>query len=234
MVLGVWLTKFLQSLEKMNEVQNPTNSSNNYGGTCQSEYGGLTVQSITWAIFLALTIIHVWANYIGVQRLRLRTLNYERARVALQSLIDECGSVVLLSSAAKESDINDGIEKCIQKLPTPENVSESLFVSIVGMFYKGNLHLGVRVKDLARLSFLNSDDAGQGFWSFAGEEFRHERYIIFGSSQHPNVSVMMKHGTTDHDELKAFLHAHLLMWCMKQSESKESYHTLSEQQLITR
>ena len=44
------------------------------------------VQFISWTVFVILTLVHVWANFVGMQMLRLRTLNRERAKVALQSL----------------------------------------------------------------------------------------------------------------------------------------------------
>ena len=43
----------------------------------------VNVQLISWSIFIILAVIHVWANYVGMQMLRLRTLNRERAKVAL-------------------------------------------------------------------------------------------------------------------------------------------------------
>ena len=240
MALGVWLTRFLQSLEKLNELQSNTcdasiNTHNEK--TCQStdHKGVMTVQSITWTIFLLLTIIHVWANYIGVQRLRLRTLNYERARVALQPLIEECGRLVR-TSTIKESDMKDRIQRCADQLPTPESVSESLWKSIVGMFYKDRIRLGIRVNDLMEISVLNSYNGSREVWNFLREEFRNEKYIIFvgGTSRHPTISVMMKLQTTSNDELKAFVHAHLLLRCMKQYRNSELYVPSTEQQLISR
>jgi len=42
-----------------------------------------------WFVFLILTWIHIWANYVGVKTLRLCTLNRERCKMALDSVIDQ-------------------------------------------------------------------------------------------------------------------------------------------------
>jgi hypothetical protein len=240
MALGVWLTKFLQSLEKMNNSPNATTCDSSDGGTCNERL--LTIQTITWTIFLLLTFIHVWANYIGVQRLRLRTLNYERTRMALRPLVEECGRWVLenkecggdSSSAASilyESAIKQVVQRCIEKLPAPSNVSESLWKSIFGMLSKGNnLHLGIRLNHLIRISTASSNEWDQDQWAFLREEFHNEKYMLFvsGTCRQPCILVMIRLGSTDYDELKALLHAQLLIWCMEQDISKNSDRSLKQ------
>jgi hypothetical protein len=242
MALGVWLTKFLQSLEKMNDLPNVTTCDASDGRTCDERL--LTVQTITWTIFLLLTFIHVWANYIGVQRLRLRTLNYERARMALQPVVEECGRWVLnnkecdgdrsVASTSSESAIQQVVQRCIEKLPAPADVSESLCRSLLGMISTGNLHLGIRLQNLIRISTAASNEWDEDQWDFLREEFHSEKYMIFvsGTCRQPNISVMIRLGSTDCDELQAFLHARLLMWCMEQDVIKNSDRSLK--QLVTR
>ena len=249
------------------------------GSTCINNYFTMTrssvmalitdVQTISWVIFLFLTIVHVWANYVGVQRLRLRTLNRERAQVALQSLVEDCGRWVIRGDETNQrknanysgifDDENDESsnltppEESIQhgdtststkelflctvinKLPSPNSVSESLWSSIYGMFLPGVVHLGARLRDLVSCSFTCK-------WShqhlaFLCEEFRHENYMIFINEVYEgsgcridtrnknmgkvsnesllNISVMMRIRADNRDELKAFLHAHILKWCIK-------------------
>merc|ERR1719223_581769 len=62
MILGIVLARYLQGLEE------------------RTSESTLVTRSVvtTWAVFGILTFIHVWANYVGVERLRLRTLNQER------------------------------------------------------------------------------------------------------------------------------------------------------------
>lgn len=251
MALGVWLTNFLHTLEKLSETQRETTSCTNYekgeekDETCQNFYQTkmMSVQKISWIIFLVLTFLHVWANYVGVQRLRLRTLNRERASVALREVVEECGRWTLSHKknnkadppAGQQSQMDDLVRKCSEKLPSPENVSESLWKSIFGMFYEGNIHLGIRVKDLVRMSSTKSNKLNmsnkwdQEWWDILRDEFHNERYLIVvdstisGSGKRniqPNISVMMRLGATNLDELKAFLHAHIVMWCIGQEFPK--------------
>jgi hypothetical protein len=215
----------------------------------------MSVQTISWTIFLLLTLVHVWANYVGVQRLRLRTLNRERASAALREVVEECGRWTLSHrkndeadpSARQECEMDELAQKCIAKLPSPDNVSESLWKSIIGMFYEGNIHLGIRVKDLVRMSSTKSNTHNmsnqwsQEQWDILRDEFHSERYlivvdsIISGSGKRniqPNVSVMMRLGATDRDELKAFLHAHIVMWCIEQEFAKITSETSWKQLYI--
>eukprot|EP00804_Cyclotella_cryptica_P001111 CCRYP_008409-RB/>CCRYP_008409-RB protein AED:0.05 eAED:0.05 QI:125/1/1/1/1/1/5/1622/638 len=252
MGLGVCLTKFLHSLEELSEVRKDTSTCTNYQNgeeqneTCQNfnqQRNIMTVETLSWTIFLLLTFVHVWANYVGVQRLRLRTLNRERATVALRKLAEECGRWILTHkeesksdpSGSQESEMNELAQKCINTLPSPEHVSESLWGSIIGMFYEGNIRLGIRVKDLVRMSSTKSHGHkmaskwSQEQWDILRDEFHSERYMIaidtttFGIRKRnlqPTISVMMRIGATEHDEFKAFLHAHIVMWCMEQEFAK--------------
>ena len=229
MVLGVWLTKFLHAASTCETRDDNPNDER----VCKHTDSGrlMKVELITWTIFLVLTIIHVWANYVGVQRLRLRTLNRERAREALCPLIKECGRWVL--NSANKTDMKEVAEACLDKLPSPNYVSESLWKSITGMFFEGHLRLGIRIKDLVRLSSSKSFEWSQEQWDFLRDEFCKEKYMILvGAMQ--SVSVMIHLGASDRDELKSFLHAHLLAWCLEQDESSQSNAALHKQQLITR
>ena len=67
MVGGIYMAKLLQSLEN----DSRTNHVSRY---------------ITWVFFLVLTLIHIYANYLGVSLLRLRTINTSRIDPCLQDL----------------------------------------------------------------------------------------------------------------------------------------------------
>ena len=239
MALGVWLSKFLQSLEKLNKLQDAetcgADERDVQDQTCQGLNRVLTTEIITWTIFLVLTFIHVWANYIGVQTLRLRTMNYERARIALQPVIEECGRYTINNKQSKDDNKRDNsaeiVKRCTKKLPSPEYVSESLWTSILRMFRDRELHLGVRVKDLLRKEWSEEQ------WVFLRDEFDKEMYMIVAdmdTCRKPSISVMMKLNAVDHDELKAFVHAHVLAWCMNQNVCNPKIETSLMQELVLR
>ena len=166
-----------------------------------------------------LTLIHVWANYVGMQILRLRTLNQERAKVALQPLVEYCSQQMMING--------NTIQDVASKILPPTSVSESLWKSMVGMVRPGNIHLGMSLKDLVRrTSSLSSGDNKTG--NLIKGQWEGEKYIIFicGYDDNNNTRervknnnmtslvVLLQVGANDCDELKAFLHAHILDHCM--------------------
>ncbi|KAL7528748.1 hypothetical protein ACHAXR_002608, partial [Thalassiosira sp. AJA248-18] len=246
MCCGVWLAKVLHRMEKVGADSQGIDTCINDDGkdgdgsviadTCTSNDNKTMVdaQIISWSIFIILTLIHVWANYVGMQMLRLRTLNRERAREALHSLVEDCGQWVL----DNQHDNNDNqctandtqkttsscsqfnatkplfIDKAISNLLSPESVSESLWKSMCGMVCQGNIQLGISLKDLVRRSSSPTCKWRRGNWSC-----ENENYMIFVEKRkHRNIhsiTVMLRLGANDCDELKAFLHAHILNWCMQ-------------------
>ena len=266
MIVGVGLARWMQKMEK-------AGADSGDGMSCASDVGDggnesldtcgnnsmIETQIISWSIFIILTIVHVWANYVGVQRLRLRTLNRERSQVALQPLVEDCGRWVLkecdsvdachnadgdgskcgddkLSKAARAKTIVNEIN--IQKLLSPTHVSESLWHSICGMINPGNIHLGIRLRDLVRYCSVNSSSRGatckwsQEQWDFMCNIFKCENYMIlvdgiYDENSHDKVNhykkenffVIMRMGANSRDELKAFFHVHLLRWSMEHSFS---------------
>ena len=192
MCCGIWLAKILYKLEKGQDDETCDNA-----GTCSNV---TDAQMISWGIFMTLTLLHVWANYIGMQVLHLRTLNRERAKVALQPLIEDCGKV--LNSEIKEATITL-IKEVDSKILSPKSIAESLWNSMSGIVYQGNIRLGVRLKDLVRKSsssYIIHYDAGM--------------YMILIDEKSYRISVILRVGATDHDELKAFMHAHIIRWCL--------------------
>jgi hypothetical protein len=246
MALGVWLTKFLHSLEILNEATTCDNNKAYQDGVCnQFDEAGVKVaaQTISWTIFLFLTFVHVWANYIGVQRLHLRTLNRERAYVTLQPVIEECAKWVVSSKRAiregtpskvQESEMNKVVQTSIDKLASPKDVSESLWKSIVGMFWEGDMHLGIRIRDLVSVSWSNDCHWSQVYWDCLRDEFHGEMYMIdishVNRKRRSSISVMMRLGATERDELKAFLHAYILMRCMETELCNKPHETLAKKQ----
>ena len=81
MVGGIYVAKFLQSLE------------NDDDGTTTT--GGHYSRTVTWIFFIVLTAIHLYANYLGVSLLRLRTINTSRIDPCLQHLLLVASSIDL-------------------------------------------------------------------------------------------------------------------------------------------
>lgn len=184
MIFGIGLARYLHALGK------------------QDDKSG---QSISWGTFLLLTVVHVWANYLGVKILKLRTLNRERAEVALGSFIDKCvdwcAEIVNNDTGIERLDV----EPMLRTILTPHDVSESLWSSSCKLFFSGGLHLGARVGDTFR-------GMEQVEISETMEAFKEERYFITlkRSGTRAIVSVVLCAGSTEEDELKAFVHALVL------------------------
>ena len=139
-------------------------------------------EGITWAIFVVLTAVHVWANYRGVVILKLTSLNPERIRVVLEtSQIVQC--LVL----------EEDIQKALEKIPAPEEINESLWSTMAHLAYP-TVELGGRFCP-EHYDLLS--------------EFMHERYAI-GRKPNGKLCVSLCVGAAIKDDLHAFLHALVL------------------------
>lgn len=101
---------------------------------------------VQWIVFLSLTALHVWANWRGVQLLRLRTLNRPRCDAVLlltgQQSYSESIMAELLRRYTTMNDPNpreenvtdtSRIERALSALPKPSQVREPLAASAWGM-----------------------------------------------------------------------------------------------------
>mmetsp|Transcript_11883 Transcript_11883/g.25324 ORF Transcript_11883/g.25324 Transcript_11883/m.25324 type:complete len:590 (-) Transcript_11883:322-2091(-) len=243
MCFGVWLGKVLHKLEKAGN-DSETCVVSQMTDACDNNPAKTTavdVQLISWTIFITLTFIHVYANYVGMQMLRLRTLNRERAKVALQSVVKDCSLWVLEDQMGNdgnscEANEDESISQKNEKRPTskentskrlildkassrllsPKSVSESLLKSMYGMVVPRNIHLGIHLKDLV-LRFSSSKyqkTISESFWG----QWAGENYIIFIDRDKKNkcaVTVVLRESASNRDELKAFVHAQILEWSME-------------------
>lgn len=185
MVLGITLAHKLQSLQE-------TSSSNDL------------VVVIQWVIFLSLTLLHVWANWQGVKLLRLKTLNRERAEIALFNVI-----TVLCELAQSDSSSSSRLLQAVSEIPTPLMVHESLLASTYKMLWPGRLRLDANLVDLVHM------DAS------AMDEFKDERYVL-AVNERSQVFVCLLVGAKCKDQMKAFLHATTLMRSMEKPMSIDS------------
>lgn len=239
MIMGIGLAKWLHYLEKKDDT------------SVQRDKLMTDAQLISWTIFLILTAIHIWANYVGIQKLQLRTLNGARAKVLLHQIVENCSNWVIdITDNDDEAKMltRDGCEKMFQ---APTQLKESLLTSLLGMLQKGKIHLGIRLRDVAKItSHTTSIHRGDGFerdgqnklkssllQTYLNDEFGHENYVIFledkPTKSQSTISVVMKVGAVDVDELKAFVHAHILHRCIERAKDVNHVQLLRRSHNIT-
>jgi hypothetical protein len=229
MCCGVFLAKALHRLENSSKVDydsiNSCGDSTESSATCSNndnnEKMNVDVQLISWIIFIFLTLLHIWANYIGMQMMRLRTLNRERAKLALHSLVEYSASCVheMQNSIFKKTPplnlIDDLQKRTSEYILSPSAVSESLLKSVCGIFREGKIHLRVRLNDIVRRCSTSSN------WIHG--HLKGEKYLMFveGTGQDCTIAVMLHVTANERDELQAFVHAHILCCCIQYSESTQ-------------
>lgn len=170
-----------------------------------------TAALVSWTIFIVLTVLHVWANYVGVKLLHLRTLNRQRATVALGKVIQTVACNCIRNLNGEKEGHRASVSSVLSTIPKPQEVSESLWASARNLLFPGKVHLGARLCDTFKGS--TSDDIMYSLQT----EFHSERYVLSLVDTRPiNVSVTLCLGATDHDELKAFLHAMVIRECIDQ------------------
>lgn len=193
MILGVLLARYLNRIEK-------------------DSGGPQLAATISWTIFIVLTLVHVWVNYIGVKLLHLKTLNQERAKVALRGVVAATVEQTLVSSGNKTSDWPK--RAIVDTIPTPDGVSESLLASTWGMLFPSSVRLGTRLSDT--FQGMTSVEAKQ-----AVELFVNEKYILT-VRRRKRIRCSLLVGAKDEDEWKAFLHIMVLRDCLSQSQSLDA------------
>lgn len=152
-------------------------------GLRQLETTTSSTVALQWLVFGFLTAVHVWANYRGVRLLRLRTLNRERAERVLESLV----------AALAEQRLPN-----LDEVPSPEQVDESLVASTRKLFWPGRLQWVRLVEVLA---------ANRS----ATEIFSSEHYALTTTTTGGRVLVSLLVGATPKDQVKALVHALLLL-----------------------
>ena len=200
MVLGVWLAKVLQGME------------GDAGGCSDKDGGGgedvcpdgepiLSPQAVSWTVFLVLTWVHVWANYVGIQKLKLRTLNRERAAIVLRPAVERCCDIVLAEGKTGDDDsTTEAIRKSCRQVLGPDRISESLSGSIWRMILQQDIRLGVSIKEVRS--------------NCAPTVLETERYMFLSVSR-GSIAVALEACSTSSDELKAYAHAMVVRGCLK-------------------
>ena len=150
--------------------------------------------TVTWTLFLFLTVIHVWANYKGVMLLKLSTLNPARTQVLLTGVLE---ALVMDSSPTTT-------ERILKTLPRPHEVSESLLSSTYSIFFP-TIRTAVPLDPSQLLSL---------------EVFQDELYILGYNHRKRQIYAHLRVGATKSDELQAYVHALLLKACLDTTAGK--------------
>jgi hypothetical protein len=205
----------------------------------------------SWTIFIVLTIVHVWANWKGVMLLRLRTLNRARADLVFAEW--------LCRSAKEDGDIcpedDSGSPKKKQKpqhgpnnqekatvssaelppairLPTPNDVHESLWASFRHILFPRSVQLGVPLSQLLQscspspsTTTGNNDTIMDDLYTLAkqaeGETTTvtttngpDEHYVLLvcgrKNSKDQQIKVSFSTDASENTILRAYLHARLI------------------------
>lgn len=202
MMLGVQLAKQLESLQKAYQDEPFT-----LYGQLPAAWNISFELVVSWAIFLFLTWLHMWANYRGVKLLKLKSLNRERATAALNTLVTSmAGNYWEIPEAPPQVDM----EKI--DIPSPEDIEESMLRATATLLFpkQQSIALGMPLLDILKSS---SDPLS------LVQQFQQERYIV-GISKSKVLSTL-RTGADSSDEIKAFAHCMLLRRCLDLSKGSK-------------
>ena len=175
---------------------------------------------VVWMVFIVLTVIHVWANYRGVTMLKLKTLNRERAEVALKQVVEKCAAKVIAGTPVDEIDL-----KHVRSLVlSPDQVSESVLSSTWKLIFGGSIHLGVRISEFHQEICVKGSCAFEDLVN----TLRVEKYLLGVSTTRKAVFVALRCGADQRDEFKAFLLSMIAQRCL---ESVNAFGLATEQQI---
>ena len=155
-------------------------------------------------LFVFLTIAYMAVNYVGVDILRLRTLNYERAEVVVSEVSQRVSKrICIIVHQSKKPHINESESlHLILKSFKPEEVHESLFVSLSRLVFSRKLKLGCRVnKSCYSLEY-----------SSAMKFLSNKKYLVdIDISAEVEVRIMLKHDAQVKDKWEGFVHGQMIL-----------------------
>lgn len=164
--------------------------------------GGLVVSRVqgataTWTWLLSLLALHLWANWQAVKSVRLSVLNGRRARILLQSILEDQCALSPDEIGQKEGIFRN--ERAMQR-------TNSLRNCYIGVDMRAMLlRIGGKVT-MASGSFTTMPfDIERLF-----EVFSEEQYILWFDSLTRDVVVALKVGATTETQLKSCYHAQSL------------------------
>ena len=185
MSFGIALAKYFQTLEETAQLDPETVG---------------TAWKIQWTVFGALTCLHVWANYQAVQRLRLRTLNRQRAEYVLRPLVKQ------LCMKQPDQEKRKSLPTSLNQISGPQDVQESLAASTYNMLLPlrwSRIVLGSSLTQLLA-SGAQTEQAADIL-----NLFRDCDYVLW-PTRNGQILVSLLAQADVKTELKAFLHALLV------------------------
>ncbi len=257
MILGIMLAKMIQTMDEQCQILQGGGSStipvhknaldNHSGSTIGSAISSFFYTHgafiATWYIFISLTWVHVWANYVGVNKLRLKTLNRQRAEVVLDNLIQKATTfmnkeiknskpdeVEILKEKAFEFIKNDIRKGCgTNSIIPPNECKENLFDSFWKIVRPGKLSLGTELK--YALTSLSDED----IIYLVGTLFQSERYLLsmtfIRSSM--KINVILHKEAREKDKLMAFVHGLIMEKCIKIMDDSDLECNVFRMRLVT-
>lgn len=162
----------------------------------------------TWTALLFLLAVHLGMNYLAVRAVCMKTLNRQRANLALSRVVEG------ISQSKKLS--NQDVSVVMSWTPTPDEVSfqESVFERDGVLRWKGNKILGYCVlgvplqavfKSIAKMNLDSNKTPGELFNTFEAMD-----YILWLDEPRRTYLVVLKEGSGPFTQLTAWLHALLL------------------------
>lgn len=162
----------------------------------------VTTPMATWATLMALLSMHLATNYAAVKAVSMSALNRQRANIVFSQLLDTEHPRVLDP----------------KEVSTQECVFERDGVLRYGTGVLGHCRIGVSLRSLLR-GMTNASRSKTGAFKDLPiklpdilEVFAHEGYILWLDETHTReVLIVLKKDCTAQDQLKAWLHALILV-----------------------
>lgn len=199
MIFGIVLANMIQNMETKCHVFQ------------EKSFYSYSAVIATWYIFILLTLIHVWANYVAVKVLRLRSLNRQRAETILYPIVSEAVEFMgdIDNWMNKEVTSKMEIERFFKNsdIMSPSECNESLWKSVQSLLFPGQIHLCVKLSRF--LQNMSHNEIESVF-----DLFRDEKYCIQINSQSFVISVILHLDATEEDQLKAFVHTFIVKHCI--------------------
>jgi hypothetical protein len=162
----------------------------------------VTTPMATWTTLVALLSVHLATNYAAVKAVSMTSLNRQRANIVFSHLLDTDNSRVL----------------CPKEVSEQERVFERDGVLRFGNDILGHCKIGVSLQSLLSGMSLASRSKTGAFKDLPMklpdilEVFAHEGYVLWlNESQTREVLIVLKKDCTALDQLKAWVHALLLV-----------------------
>ena len=181
------------------------------GGVVVSRVDGM---GATWTWMLGLLGVHLWANYRAVRRVRLRSLNKERARIMMAHVLAEWKTGTVRSDSISVDRV--GNEESVLGI---WKVISGIWAGCCGrrshVLDQARCRIGVSIEEFLD-GFRQSQPGNTGSTVVPGfeellEVFSEEPYLLCWDFAKRQVLVALKNGARPVDQLKSYYHACALL-----------------------